>query len=87
VLHRFQVSPDEAGVTGIHNVAFGVSIRLEHHCSWVGQFDLDQYARAAFTIHIRTMPKGGGFDANLTQSPLVDFQGLERLESGLLELC
>jgi hypothetical protein len=33
------------------------------------------------------MPKGGGLDASLIQPPLVDFQSLERLESGLLELC
>jgi hypothetical protein len=26
VLYRFQVSPEEAGVTRIHSVAFGVSI-------------------------------------------------------------
>jgi hypothetical protein len=31
--------------------------------------------------------KRGGLNASLIQSPLVDFQGLERSESGLLELC
>jgi hypothetical protein len=33
------------------------------------------------------MPNGGGLDASLMQSPLVDFQGLERLESSPLKLC
>jgi hypothetical protein len=52
----------------------------------VRQFDLDQCAKAAFGIH-SMMPKGGGLDASLVQAPLVDFQRLERLESGLLGLC
>jgi hypothetical protein len=33
------------------------------------------------------MPTAGGLDGSLTQSPLVDFQSLERLESGLFEFC
>jgi hypothetical protein len=32
------------------------------------------------------MPKGGGLDASLIQSAPVDFQSVERLESGLVEL-
>src|SRR4029077_18219956 len=52
----------------------------------VGQFDLDQCARAAFTISIPWMPDGGGSDASLIQSPLVDFESLERLEDSPPEL-
>jgi hypothetical protein len=43
--------------------------------------------RAAFGIQYSMMLKGGELDASLRQSPLVDFQSLERLESSLLELC
>jgi hypothetical protein len=40
----------------------------------------------SITVHIDDPVKGGGLDANLTQSPLVNPQSLERLESSLLEL-
>jgi hypothetical protein len=39
------------------------------------------------SVFITLDGEGGGSDASLIQSPLVDFQSLERLESSLLGLC
>jgi hypothetical protein len=78
---------ETAGVMRIHSVGLGSALGrsiIEHG---VGQFDLDQCARASIHYSYSMMPKTGGLDASLIQSPLVDFQSLERLESSLFELC
>jgi hypothetical protein len=71
---------------GRHNVGLGSELgrSVIAHSSvnliWINA--LEQHS--LFIFHD---PEGGGLDASLIQSLLVDFQSLERLESSLLELC
>jgi VIT1/CCC1 family predicted Fe2+/Mn2+ transporter len=63
-----------------------IAVKPEHHTDesvnliWINA--LEQHS-----VFITLDAEGGGSDASLIQSPVVDFQSLERLESSLLGLC
>jgi hypothetical protein len=59
---------------------------VEADCPWVDQFDLNQCTQAKLVSMYSVMLKEG-VHASLMQSPLVDLQSLESLESNLLEPC